>query len=66
MELKPLPPNYTDVDPTVQPDAPLAPLPVELNHSMVVHNQPQKQMYSIIGPSNPRMNNVRIDEEIES
>ena len=66
MELKPLPPNYADVDPTVQPDAPLVPLPVELNpvpYSMVLHNQPQEQQYSTIGPSNSFMNNVRVDEE---
>ena len=66
MELKPLPPNYADVDPTVQPDAPLAPPPVELNpvtYYEVVHNQPQEQQYSTIGPSNPLMNNVQVDGE---
>ena len=63
MEVKPLPSNYTDVDPTIQPDAPLAPLPVELNpvpYSMVVHNQPQ---YSTIGSSNPLMNIVQLNRE---
>ena len=30
MEPKPLPFNYTDVDPTIQTDAPLAPPPIEL------------------------------------
>ena len=66
MDLKPLPFNYADVDPTIQPDAPLAPLPVELNpvpYSMVVHNQPQEQQYSTIGPSNPLVNNVQVDGE---
>ena len=66
MELKPLPPNYTDMDTTIQPDAPLVPLPVELNpvpYSMVVHNQPQEKQYSTIGPSNPLMNNVQVDGE---
>ena len=66
VELKPLPSNYTDVDPTIQPDAPLAPLPVELNpvpYSMIVHNQPQEQQYSTIGPSNPLMNSVQVDGE---
>ena len=66
VELKLLPFNYTDVDPTVQPDAPLAPLPVELNpvpYSMVVHNQPQEQQYSTISPSNPLVNNVQVDGE---
>ena len=53
-----LPLNYTDVN---QPDAPIAPPPIELN--MVVHNQPQKQQYSIIGPSNPLGSNVQVDEE---
>ena len=66
VELKPLPFNYTDVDYTIQPDAPLAPPPVELNpvpYSMVVHNQPQEQQYSTIGPSNPLVNNVQVDGE---
>ena len=66
MELKPLPFNITDVDPVIQPDAPSAPLPVELNpvpYSMVVHNQPQEQQYSTIGPSNPLMNKVQVDGE---
>ena len=61
-----LPPNYTDVDPTIQPDAPLAPLPVELNpvtYNEVVHNQPQEQQYSIIGSSNPLVNKVQVGEE---
>ena len=59
MEHKPLPLNYADVDPTIQPDAPIAPLPIELKpvtYSMVVHNQPQEQQYSTCGPSNPLMN----------
>ena len=66
MELKPLPFNYTDVDPTIQPDAPLAPLPVELNpvpYKEVVHNQPQEQQYSTIGPSNPLVNIVQLNRE---
>ena len=65
MEMKPLPSNYTDVDTTVQPDAPIAPLPIELNpvtYNEVVHNQPQEQQYSTIGPSNPLiMNNAQVD-----
>ena len=66
MELKPLPPNYTDVDPTIQPDAPIPLLPVELNpvtYNEVVHNQPQEQQYSTIGPSNPLVNIVQVDGE---
>ena len=61
MECKPLPSNYADVDPTIQPDDPIPPLPIELKpvtYSMVVHNQPQEQQYSNIGPSNPLMNIV--------
>ena len=66
VEVKLLPPNYTDVDTTIQPDAPLVPLPVELNpvpYSIVVHNQPQEQQYSTIGPSNPLVNIVQVDGE---
>ena len=66
MEHKLLPLNYADVDTTIQPDAPLAPLPVELNpviYNEVVHNQPQKQQYSTVGLSNPLMNNVQVDGE---
>ena len=69
MELKPLPSNYADVDPTIQLDAPIAPLPIELNpvpYSVVLHNQPQEQQYSTIGPSNPHMNNVQVDGEAYS
>ena len=58
--------NYADVDPTIQPDAPIPPLPIDLNpvpYSMVLHNQPQEQQYSTIGPSNPLMNNVQVDGE---
>ena len=66
MELKPLPFNYTDVNPTIQPDAPIPPLPIELKpvpYSMVVHNQPQEQQYSTIGPFNPLVNNVQLNRE---
>ena len=66
VELKPLPPNYTDVDTAIQPDAPIPPLPIErkpVTYSMVVHNQPQEQQYSTVGPSNPLMNNVQVDGE---
>ena len=66
MEFKPLPLNYGDVDPTIQPDAPLVPLPVELNpvpYSIVVHNQPQEQQYSTIGLSNSLVNNVQLNRE---
>ena len=66
MKLKPLPPNYTDVDTTVQPDAPIPPLPIERNpvtYKEVVHIQPQEQQYSTICPSNPLMNNVQVDGE---
>ena len=45
MEMKPLSSHYTDVDPTIHPDA------------------PQEQRYTTIGPSNPLMNNVKVDEE---
>ena len=65
-KLKPLPSNYTDVDPTVQPDTPLVRLSVELNpviYNEVVHNQPLEQQYSTIGPSNPHMNNVQVGGE---
>ena len=54
------------MDPTIQPDAPLAPPPVKLNpvtYNEVLHNQPQEQQYSTIGPSNPLMNNVQVDGE---
>ena len=54
------------MDPKIQPDAPLAPLPVELNpvpYSMVLHNEPQEQQYSTIGPSNLFMNIVQVDGE---
>ena len=66
MERKPLPSNYADVDPIIQPDAPIPPLPIELKavtYSMVVHNQPQEQQYSTISPSNPLVNNVQVDGE---
>ena len=66
MEHKLLPFNYADVDTTKQPGAPIAPLPVELNpvpYSIVVHNQPQEQQYSTIGPSNPLGSNVQVDGE---
>ena len=66
VERKLLPFNYADVDPTIQPDAPIPPLPIELNpvtYKEVVHNQPQEQQYSTIGPSNPVMNNVQVDGE---
>ena len=66
VERKPLPSNYADVDPTIQPDAPIPPLPIELKpvtYKEVVHNQPQEQQYSTIGPSNPLMNNVQVDGE---
>ena len=66
MERKPLPPNYADVNPTIQPDAPIPPPPIELKpvtYKEVLHNQPQEQQYSIIGPSNPLMNNVQVDGE---
>ena len=66
MELKPLPSNYADVDPTIQPGAPIPPLPIERNpdtYNEVLHNQPQEQQNSTIGPSNPLMNNVQVDGE---
>ena len=66
VERKPLPSNYTDVDTTIQPDAPIAPLPIELNpvtYNEVVHNQPQEQQYSTIGTSNPLVNKVQVDGE---
>ena len=66
VERKRLPFNYADVDPTIQPDAPIPPLPIELNpvtYKEVVHNQPQEQQYSTIGPSNPLVNNVQVDGE---
>ena len=55
--------NYTDGDPT---DASTPPLAIELKpvtYKEVVHNQPQEQQYSTIGPSNPVMNNVQVDGE---
>ena len=66
VEVKPMPPNHTDVDTTTQPDAPIAPLPTELKpvtYKEVLHNQPQEQQYSTIGPSNPLVNNVQVDGE---
>ena len=66
VERKLLPFNYTDVDPTIHPDAPIPPLPIELNpvtYKEVVHNQPQEQQLSTIGPSNPLMNNLQADRE---
>ena len=66
VERKLLPFNYADVDPTIQPDAPIPPLPIELKpvtYNEVVHNQPQEQQYSTIGPSNPLVNNVQVDGE---
>ena len=66
VEVKLLPPNYADVDPTIQPDAPIPPLPIELKpvtYNEVVHNQPQEQQYSTIGLSNPLVNKVQVDGE---
>ena len=60
MEHKPLPFNYADVDPTIQPDAPIPPLPIELKP---VTYKEVLQQYSTIGPSNPLMNNVQVDRE---
>ena len=66
VEGKLLPPNYADVDPTIQPDAPIPPLPIELKpvtYKEVLHNQPQEQQYSTIGPSNPLVNKVQVNGE---
>ena len=66
VEVKLLPPNYTDVDTTIQPDAPIPPLPIELKpvtYNEVVHNQPQEQQYSTIGLSDPLVNKVQVDGE---